>query len=79
MPRDRRGGWSRTGYPAKAFDTEDLAKGITWVLAQRDSGELSQQARERAVERFGEGVVAEGYGVVYEESREYSLSTLIRF
>ena len=59
----------RTGYLAKAFETEDLAQGIAWVLAQRDSGQLGQQARERAVARFSEGVVAEGYGVVYEESR----------
>jgi len=28
----------RTGYLAKAFDTEDLAHGIAWVLAQRATG-----------------------------------------
>jgi glycosyltransferase involved in cell wall biosynthesis len=54
-----------TGYLAKAFETEDLAQGITWVLAQRDTGQLGQQARERAVERFSEIVVAQGYGAVY--------------
>ena len=57
----------RTGYLAEAFDTEDLAQGIAWVLSQRDSGQLGPRARERAVERFSEGVVAEGYGVVYAE------------
>jgi len=56
-----------TGYLAKAFETEDLAQGIAWVLAQRASGQLGQQARERAVARFSEGVVAQGYGVVYEQ------------
>ena len=27
-----------TGYLAKAFDTEELAHGIAWVLAQRATG-----------------------------------------
>jgi len=58
----------RTGYLAKAFDTEDLAQGIVWVLAQRDSGQLGQQARARAVARFSESVVAQGYGVVYQSA-----------
>jgi len=55
----------RTGYLAKAFVTEDLARGIAWVLAQRASGQLRKQARERAVARFSEGVVAEGYQSLY--------------
>jgi glycosyltransferase involved in cell wall biosynthesis len=55
----------RTGYLAKAFETEDLAKGIAWVLAQRDSGQLGQQARERAVARFSERVVVQGYLPLY--------------
>jgi glycosyltransferase involved in cell wall biosynthesis len=50
----------RTGYLAKAFETEDLAQGIAWVLAQRDIGQLGQQAREGAVVRFSEGAVAGG-------------------
>jgi glycosyltransferase involved in cell wall biosynthesis len=55
----------RTGYLAKAFETEDLAHGIAWVLAQRETGELGKQARERAVERFAASVVAEQYRAVY--------------
>jgi len=55
----------RTGYLAKAFETEDLAQGIAWVLAQRASGQLGQQARERAVTRFSEGVVAQEYQSLY--------------
>lgn len=59
----------RTGYLAKAFDTEDLAHGIAWVLAQRESGRLGEQARERAVERFAASVVvAEQYQRVYAQA-----------
>lgn len=43
----------RTGYLAKAFDTEDLAHGFAWVLAQRETGRLGKQARERAETRCG--------------------------
>jgi glycosyltransferase involved in cell wall biosynthesis len=57
----------RTGYLAKAFETEDLAQGIAWVLAQRASGQLGQQARERAVARFSGSAVSDEYGVVYFE------------
>ena len=55
----------RTGYLAKAFDTEDLAHGIAWLLGQRETGELGTQARERAVARFAASVVAEQYQAVY--------------
>lgn len=57
----------RTGYLAKAFETEDLAKGIAWVLAHSASGQLGQQARERAVERFSERVVAGRYLSLFEK------------
>jgi glycosyltransferase involved in cell wall biosynthesis len=51
-----------TGYLSKAFDTEDLAQGITWVLAQRASGQLrrrraswqkAQEKRCRSFQEFG--------------------------
>ena len=58
------------GYLAKAFDTEDLAHGIAWVLAQGATGPsgglLGQQARERAKARFSAPVVAAQYRAVYE-------------
>lgn len=55
----------RTGYLAKAFDTQDLASGITWVLAQRGLQPLGEQARELAVARFGYPVVADQYEQIY--------------
>ena len=38
-----------TGYLAKPFDTQDLARGIARVLSQADTGQLSAQARAGAV------------------------------
>lgn len=58
-----------TGYLARPFNTEDLAAGIEWVLA--DSGrhdDLSRNARTQAVERFSEAVVVSQYLAVYEKA-----------
>ena len=57
-----------TGYLAKPFDTQELARGITWVLDRRDSGLLGKQARERAVVRFAYPVVAKQYLDVYAQA-----------
>jgi len=56
----------RTGYLAKAFETDDLAYGVAWVLAQRATRQLGNQARDRAEARFSATVVAEQYRAVYE-------------
>lgn len=56
----------RTGYLVKALDTEDLAYGIAWVLAQRETGELGKQARERAEARFATPLVATQCRALYE-------------
>jgi glycosyltransferase involved in cell wall biosynthesis len=52
----------RTGYLAKAFDTDDLARGIQWTIegSQRNRN-LSQAARERAVSLWSYPVVAQAY------------------
>ena len=57
----------RTGWLAPAFDIERMAEGITWVLAQRETGRLAEPARERAVVRFATPVVAESYKAVYRQ------------
>jgi glycosyltransferase involved in cell wall biosynthesis len=69
----------RTGYLAKAFETEDLAAGIRWVLGGGAPRFLQNHAmmakkmnmvalsRERAVAQFSNAVVAEKYRAVYEE------------
>jgi glycosyltransferase involved in cell wall biosynthesis len=61
-----------TGYLARAFDTEDLARGIAWVLAQRVKQRLGEQARERAVARFAYSVVAKQYQQVYRDAKRLS-------
>jgi glycosyltransferase involved in cell wall biosynthesis len=55
----------RTGYLAKAFDEDDLAAGIAWVLAQRETGQLGELARERAVALWCLELVAGQYQDVY--------------
>lgn len=59
-----------TGYLAQPFDTEDLANGILWTLAQRERGQLRTAARELAVERFAYPVIAGRYRGVYETAVE---------
>ena len=48
-----------------AFDIEQLAEGIRWVMSQRETGRLAEQARERAVARFAYSVVAKEYAALY--------------
>lgn len=55
----------RTGYLANAFDTEDLAEGIAFVLDQRNTGMLGDQVREKAVKQFSYEVIAPQYMAVY--------------
>jgi glycosyltransferase involved in cell wall biosynthesis len=58
-----------TGWLAKAFDTEDLAVGILWVLEDHDRWErLSRTSRDKALKRFSPDVVARHYRQVYEHT-----------
>jgi len=60
----------RTGYLAKAFETEDLAAGIRWVLGEN----LRKQSREQAVTRFSNTVVAEQYRAVHSSLTKTNLN-----
>jgi glycosyltransferase involved in cell wall biosynthesis len=56
----------KTGYLAKPFDTEDLARGIQWVLdGSERRASLSIQSRRAAVAKFSYPVVAEQYVKLY--------------
>jgi|688.fasta_scaffold06992_20 glycosyltransferase involved in cell wall biosynthesis len=57
----------KTGYIAQAFDTRDLAYGITWILEQSDSKKLGNNARERAVEKFSEKKISDEYVSIYKK------------
>jgi len=57
----------KTGYLAKPFEAEDLARGIRWVMADAErSAVLSTQSRQAAVAKFSYSVVAEQYLHLYE-------------
>lgn len=56
----------QSGWLAPAFDTEDLAQGIAWVLQDADRWQqLSLSARQRAQLRFAPEVVVAQYLEVY--------------
>ena len=57
----------KTGYLAKAFDTQDLAKGITWVLEKKHELSLCKQSRTRALEKFSQKILVEKYQAIYEK------------
>lgn len=57
-----------TGYLAKPFDAEDLARGIVWVLENGETVRLRKQARAVAIERFSYPTVAAQYQSTYEGS-----------
>ena len=66
----------QNGWLAKAFDTEDLATGIQWVLENDDRrAALSKQARADAVAKFSYPVVAKAYQTVYEQLLSQSASS----
>lgn len=59
----------QTGYLAKAFDAEDLAHGIRWLLEDSERhARLGVQAREDAVARFSYQKVARQYVDVYHQA-----------
>ncbi|NDY42303.1 glycosyltransferase [Dissulfurirhabdus thermomarina] len=61
----------RTGYLARAFDTEDLAEGISWVLVDRERHRmLRTHARAAAVSRFSEKVIIPRYIDWYKQAQE---------
>lgn len=63
----------RNGYLAKAFDPEDLANGIAWVLEDADRHKaLSRSARQKAVSAFDSAIIACQYKQLYEQILESS-------
>jgi glycosyltransferase involved in cell wall biosynthesis len=57
-----------TGWLAKAFDTDDLAAGIRWVLDDQPRWKrLSDTARAKALEKYSPRAVARQYAHVYEQ------------
>jgi glycosyltransferase involved in cell wall biosynthesis len=60
----------KSGWLAPAFDTDNLAEGILWVLGDQERWEsLSAAARNIAQERFSAKVVIQQYMRVYEQAQ----------
>lgn len=60
----------KSGWLAPAFDTENLAQGILWVLSDQNRwGELSAVARTIAQARFSTKLVIQQYMRVYEQAQ----------
>ena len=56
------------GFLAKPFDSEDLAKGISWVLSNPVRHvELGKAAREKAVKAFDISISVQKYTSLFEE------------
>lgn len=56
----------RTGYLAKAFDANDLATGIRWVLTDSERhANLRLQARNDSIKRFSSNVITTQYISLY--------------
>ena len=64
-----------TGYLARAFDTDDLAFGISWVLADEvRHARLSSAARERALQLWSPEVVVKKYLEVYKQAIQATMT-----
>ena len=57
----------KTGYIAKAFDTKDLANGISWVLDNSEIKKLNFYSREVAKIKFSEKNIADSYIKIYKK------------
>jgi len=57
----------QNGYLAKAFETEEFAKGIQWALEHRMSGNFQKAARLFAEEHFDPKRIAVQYSCIYDE------------
>jgi len=53
------------GYKAKPFETDDLAKGVNWVLQQQDS--LSDNCVAKVKQSFDTKIIATQYQHLYEK------------
>jgi glycosyltransferase involved in cell wall biosynthesis len=63
-----------TGYLAKAFDTDDFAKGLHWLLdmLEPQRAKHRHQARTRAISLFSYSIIASRYLDLYMRVREQS-------
>ena len=59
----------QTGYLARAFNTEDLAAGINWVLGTAERAEaLGQAARLAAEQKYDQQKIVDAYTNIYSQA-----------
>ena len=56
-----------TGYLAKPFESEDLSKGIEWVLKKENYDNISINSRKRAEELWSEKLITSKYEKIYQK------------
>jgi glycosyltransferase involved in cell wall biosynthesis len=60
--------YEQNGYLAQPYEVEDLARGITWVLEDRERWKkLCDRAREKAEEEFTLELQAQRYLALYNQ------------
>ena len=57
----------QNGYLANAFDINDLANGIEWILNNKDYESLCINAREKVIKEFDNTVVSKKYIKLYDD------------
>lgn len=58
----------QTGYLASPYDSADLARGIEWLLENKERrSQMGEEARQKAVERYRISNVAKQYRALYME------------
>lgn len=56
------------GYLAKAYDSDDFARGLIWALSDRElTARLGHKGREKVLAEFAVDLVARRYAMLYEE------------
>lgn len=59
----------KSGWLAQAFDTDNLANGVSWILGDQARWiELSKTARNIALEKFSARLVTEQYMQIYKQA-----------
>jgi glycosyltransferase involved in cell wall biosynthesis len=65
----------RTGFLAKGYDTDELAKGIAWILEDQDRyHQLSALARAKALSEWAPQLVVDRYLDVYRQAIDHHQS-----
>jgi glycosyltransferase involved in cell wall biosynthesis len=55
------------GYRARPYHSEDLSRGINWILNSEKYKNNCRQAREKAISKFNHRIVASQYNTIYKD------------